>query len=185
MIKTLLLVITTFLALSASCATPAGKLFPEYDGVDPKAQKIVDSYLELAKDEKILFENTVTIGFKKINRGNVVGLCHYGGYFREIDVDIGYWNRSTFISQRTLLFHELTHCYCGRGHDYDDGAKYKELADSYIVEGPICTVMDVSPGFYDDLCPKSLMFPSVLEDECVNKHYNEYIKEMFQRCRPY
>lgn len=155
-------------------------------GVDPKVQKMVDEYFWLSTQNHIHFYNKVTVGFKNINEGYVVGLCTYGGLFREIDVDINYWNHSTSTSKMTLLFHELTHCYCGRPHDYGRHLKYPESAATKLIKliewkiagGP-------RPGYRKDGCPISIMHPVVLSDGCMMEHYAEYTKEMFLRCDPW
>jgi len=168
-----------------SCAINGSKIGPEYDGVDSKLQGYVDEYKRLAKDQGIIFKNGVTIGFKKINQGNAVGMTYYGYTWREIDIDKEYYNKSSYITRWVLLMHELDHAYCTREHDYD-GGKYPEKREDRIKEaldwqkrkGP-------KPGRYEDICPTSIMYPSILDDDCVVAHYNDYIKEMFQRCIPW
>lgn len=160
-----------------SCATNGAKWSPEYDGVDPRLQKYVDEYKKLAAIQGIKFKKNVTIGFKKINSDIVVGLCTYGNKWREIDIDINYWNSITSISKVVLMYHEASHCYCGRVHDYDDNKLYPEAKDTRN--------MKQKSGMYDDSCPLSLLYPIVVSDDCFKTHYNNYIKEMFLRCKPF
>lgn len=171
-----------------SCAlfTKNVKFNPEYVGVDPKAQKLVDDYLQLSKEHHFTFQNEVTIGFKEITQGAIIGLCNSGGTWREIDLDSGWWMTNSDMERRMLIFHELTHCYCGRDHDYDQGTKYPpteqlriEEANEWVKKG------GPKPGRFDDACPKSIMFPIVIDQDCALAHYSEYIEEMFQRCIPY
>jgi hypothetical protein len=184
--KTTFLKACTFLLLfcftSCSASIPV-KIAPEYKGVDPRAQNIVSEYLELSRLNHIIFHNPVTVGFKNIQHGDVVGVCHYGGYFREIDVDINYWNNSTTLSHLALLYHELTHCYCTRDHDYGKEKKYPETEAARIVQAIQWKVNGGErPGHWDDGCPVSLMYPIVVDDDCMQAHYAEYTQEMFDRC---
>jgi hypothetical protein len=164
-----------------TCSCSGIKTHPEYKGVNPEVQSYVDEYKALAKIQGIVFENEVTIGFKSINDANVIGECYYGNGWREIDIQALWWMESSNTSRLALLWHELSHCYCGRGHDFE-GKKYpepdeiKKLAKENKLGGV---------GYYPDLCSKSIMFPIILLDECIKIHYNDYIKEMFRDCRPF
>lgn len=166
---------------------PKGKIEPEHKGVDKEIQSIVNDYKRLASLRGIHFKKEITIGFKEIESDSIVGLCHYGNNFREIDLDKTYWKRSSEDTKITLLFHELTHCYCYRDHDWKEGEIYISPQIMELV-GKIFTKpfrKKPEPGFYDDDCPLSIMYPSVVSDECVLDHSTEYIKEMFDRCEPY
>ena len=170
-----------------ACASPLpNKMRPDYKGVDPKIQPYVNEYMWLSTQFHIKFDDKVTIGFTKIDHGNVVGVCYYGGFFREIDIDSDYWEHSTTTTRMTLMYHELSHCYCGRDHDYAPGKKYPETeagrrrqAEKWLKEG------GPRPGYWDDGCPVSLMYPVIVDDDCVQAHYNEYVKEIFDRCDPF
>jgi hypothetical protein len=177
----------TLLALATLCSCCSGpklKTHPEYKGVDPTLKPYVDEYLGLSTRKNIKFFHDVTVGFKKINYGNVVGICNYGLNWREIDVDSDFWNNATSASKLAMLFHELTHCYCTRGHDYGKNLDYPETEGARIARalqwqqegGP-------RPGYWDDGCPTSLTYPVVVDDNCLYAHYNQYIDEMFDRCR--
>lgn len=148
------------------------RLIPEYDGVDPKIAPFANEYQELAKQRGLFFDRKITIGFKNINKGAIIGETNYSYFFREIDIDFYYWEYATPMSKMTLIFHELSHGYCERDHDWDAGKNYE---DKDIETG----------GFFEDSCAKSIMFPQIITDECFQTHYQEYVDEMFQRCRPY
>lgn len=176
----------SLLAIGVSCSQIELKTHPEYKGVDPRTQAILDEYMWLSAQNDLTFYNKVTIGFKVIKAGNVIGLCTYGPTWREIDLDINYWNNSTKLSHLALLFHELSHCYCGRAHDYGEHLDYPESeaarrarAVKWQFEG------GPRPGYWVDGCPVSLMYPVVVDNECMKTHYDEYIREMFDRCRPF
>jgi len=182
--KTLLLVFIGlfFCAKIMSCSSVHIKPAPEYKGVDPKLQSLVDEYKELAKFQNITFKHEVTMGFTDINNNNIIGLCTYGRGWREIDIDANYYNNATSISKLVLMFHELSHCYCGRDHDYGNGIKYKDASEMQKVITIFDTDMD---GFYPDYCPLSLLYPIVVSNICLMRHYGDYIVEMFNRCNPY
>lgn len=175
------------MSLLTSCSTTLPiKVKPQYTGVDPRAQSLLDEYMWLSEQNNIHFYNKVTIGFREIKQGNIVGYCTYGGYFREIDIDTNYWNHSTNMTKLTLLFHELTHCYCGRGHDYEKDHNYPETEAARIARALQWKLEGGDrPGYFEDGCPFSFMYPVVVDDDCVRKHYAEYTKEMFDRCRPF
>lgn len=154
------------------------KLTPEYTGVDHDIAPYVNEWLELAKMDGLKFHNTVTIGFKDINQGNVIGICYYGMSFREIDIDRGYWRISSSMSKMALVYHELSHCYCDRDHDYGAGKLYGDGMEA--TKDP-----NKRDGFFGDGCPKSLMFPVAAGDYCTLMHYQDYINEMFERCDEY
>jgi hypothetical protein len=180
-ISTALLIFLTLMALLSCCIVNINrtdKLWPEYHGVDPKAAPIVDQWLSLAKDHGIAFDNTVTIGFKDINKGLTVGLSNLRIDFREIDLDKNFWDSSSLTIRRILLYHELCHSYCYRLHDYEKFKSYPEAEE-------LKTAPRKGPGYFEDSCPTSLMFPIVIGESCFLSHYQHYIDEMFERCDPY
>lgn len=152
------------------------RLVPKYTGVDPKLDSYTQEWLYLAKENGITFPNKVSIGFEDINKGYTVGQCWYGGFWREIDVDTKYWKTLDENEKDALLWHELTHCYCGRKHDY---GKDKEYGDD------VTKAEKIVDGFMDDGCPKSIMFPEVVDSSCMDRHLFYYEREMFDRCSPW
>ena len=164
------------------------RVVPNYSGVDPKAQTSVDEWLYMAKTRGLEFNHVVSIGFREINDGDVVGECHYSPYFREIDIDTSFWTNSTDTEKKVLLYHELTHCYCDRGHDYAEGKEYgPQNGLDRRKDLEIMTIkFDVLEGRYpEDYCPLSLMYPRIVDTACVMAHYNDYMSEMFDRCQEY
>jgi hypothetical protein len=155
------------------------KIRPEYKGVDPALQKYVNEYKDLAKIQGIFFDKEGTIGFKRL-RGDTVGLTTYGIGWREIDIDSDYFNESSEVERTCLMFHELVHMYCDRGHTYNHGKPYPEY-DTWRKRGI------PKMGRYTDgsNCPLSIMFPSILDDYCMYLHYDDYVKEMFEDCKPW
>lgn len=177
-------VITALSLFVGSCTLSMPiKPFPEHKGVDQRIQKIVDEYKWLSMQKQITFKNSVSIGFKKIDRGNVIGLCTYGPGWREIDVDIEFWLNNGNSEKLALLFHELTHCYCGRSHDWADGREYPATLQGRIDEAVEWSKKGGQrPGRFDDGCPSSLMYPIIVDERCFKTHYSHYVNEMFDRC---
>jgi len=191
--RNLLFFLITFFIIS-SCQT-AGKRgkdeikkkrAPEYNGVELEFQQYVNKFKELAKQNGITFKKEVSMGQKDIGVGRVIGLCYYGRGFREIDIDKTFWKISDPETKEILAFHELAHCYCNRDHDWDHKKSY-ENPFSGLKHMAVMFDFFKKPqeGFYNDFCPISIMFPTMLERRCIQDHYDEYVKEMFQRCEPY
>jgi hypothetical protein len=78
-----------------------------------------------------------------------VGVCESRS--RTITIQKATWAKSTDTYKRSLLFHELGHCIFNRVHRTD---------------------------MYNDGCPKSIMYPIVLADNCFNIHSNDLIAEL-------
>jgi hypothetical protein len=165
------------------CSEITIKTMPEFYGTDYRADKLLSDFMSLSTENHVTFTHKVSIGFKRIDQGPVVGLCHDGLYFREITLDTDFWINTTQLGKIALFFHEAAHCYCGRDHDYN-GIPYPESESERFGEY-IKGIFSKRPGYYPDGCPLSLMFPSVVPDECVRLHYNDYTKEMFQNCKPW
>lgn len=159
---------------------------PVYKTIDPSLTEIVSDYKKMANKRGIKFTHSVTIGFTDINRDDVVGICNYGKDWREIDLDRDYWKKLTERQQRELAFHELTHCYCLRKHDFDAGMPYAEPKIASVIRGEKHPpFFFISEGFFVDGCATSIMYPYVLSDKCIESHSNLYKEEMFERCQPY
>jgi hypothetical protein len=194
-LATILFVISV---ISGSCITRRAihddtKTKAAYVGVAAEVQQYVDEYFKLSAENGLVFTHKVTIGMTTIKRASIIGLCTYGDTFREIDLDIGFMRSEPEIRKRALVFHEMTHCYCDRRHDYDNGAEYpasplQNIFTHFKVkigqQIPWCLDKNV-PGYLEDGCPKSIMHPFILSELCLKNHQDYYIKEMFARCKPY
>lgn len=169
-------IIGMFLGTLVSCALMpfwGQRMTPHYTKVDPRALSVVNEWLSLAKQHGLKFSQTVNVGFTNIGKENIIGQCNYGLGFNEIDIDFIYWTYvDNTITNQTLMLHELTHCYCDRSHDYGKNLNYT-TDDS-----------NDKNGFLEDGCPKSIMFPYVLDNNCFLTHYAYYVDEMFERCDP-
>lgn len=162
-----------------------------YTGIDPKVFPIMVKYALLARKHDIAFRRDISVGFTDIGDGPTVGICFYGKNFREIEIDNKEWNTSSEITREQLLFHELTHCLCGRDHSFinKDGdlqeypsVGFEEFLTNITTKWPFYLPL---PGRYVDGCPTSYMFPHVLHDQCVIRHKEEYLEEMFYECEPW
>lgn len=156
---------------------------------DPKNQEISDiikEYHTLAQSHGILFKNTVSIGIANIDKSVAIGTCFYGPNFREITIDRDFFHSAPYLEKKSLVFHELTHCYCDRSHDFDEGTRYPDASLGYMFESMFYTkTHNKHDGYLPDLCPKSIMRPQIVKEYCFQKHHDWYIKEMFNRCNPY
>lgn len=159
------------------------KFFPDFKGIDPLLSNNVSEYIALANSHNIKLRNNITVGFTNIKIKNVIGETYFGTYFREISIDYNYWVQSTPLSRKILLFHELTHGYCNRDHDYGIGEPYPSVDHTSLLNGS--SLSFYGKGMYDDSCPMSIMYPYIVNDKCSEDHYNDYIEEMFDRCNPY
>lgn len=161
---------------------------PEHKGIDPELQPFVDDYIDRAKAAGIEFKHSVTVGFKTINRGPVIGSCLRDDNFHEIDIDESFWEEATFRRQRALIFHELTHCLCNRNHDYAKGKDYPSDLIETIIDSIVNRVpfrVRINPGYFVDECGLTYMTPVIPSVECLIDHEKEYLREMFDRCEPY
>ncbi|MCX9024619.1 MAG: putative metallopeptidase [Candidatus Methanoperedens sp.] len=165
------------LLILAACAT-INYFRPKYHDVDKQIQPIYNEYIELSILKHITFKHKVNVGFGKLDEPTV-GMCVYTSTFREITIDPDWWKYATETSRTALIFHELTHCYCGRSHDYGGMTPYPEAKD---IDSNFAAQRS---EFWDDACPTSIMYPKVVFDYCMRLHYNEYIEEMFDRCEPW
>ena len=185
--KLLYALVIAALSISSCSTLCAGiKLVPQYRGVDPKLQGMVDEWLWLAKQNNLVFSRKVTVGFKKIGRDRVIGLCTYGLGWHEIDIDTDIWESISGAAKLEVVFHELTHCYCNRSHDYGNGIEYPSSESARVAQALDWTRNGGErPGRLADGCPSSIMYPIALQDDCVWHHYDFYVAEMFDRCKPF
>lgn len=180
------------ISVLASCSQPGtketAKERPSFSTkiTDPEVELIVEEYLALSTQYNKKFNHTVSIGFSDIKRGDVIGTCTYGSNFREVDLDTLFWDNATWLSKVALIYHELTHCYCGRDHDFGSGTMYpdrslKAIIQAFLNKQPLTPLKPA--GYFGDSCPLSNMHPVMIGDSCFYKHYSYYVKEMFNRCK--
>jgi hypothetical protein len=164
---------------------------PHYVGVDKSLQPELDEYVKLAKQNGIKFKRPITMGISDINvpigtESRVVGICFNYSQFKEIEIDKDQWKYHSEISRKSLLFHELTHCLCGRNHDYGNGEAYPTIEMDEVFDFLRKWHFYIPRiGRYVDGCPLSIMYTHVLPDSCLKTHEKDYLSEMFHRCKPW
>lgn len=149
---------------------------------------IIREYFELSRRNNVEFSNKVGFRFENIDRKNVLAMCSYGLLSRRISLDIHYWEEATWNAKISTVYHEMTHCYCGRAHDFDEGKDYPDTTFLSVLKqyfGKYIASPLKPEGFLDDNCPKSIMYPYSFSDQCFQTHYAYYVKEMFNRCDPW
>jgi len=166
------LTVFLFSAIIVSCSTVRVKDRPEFHDVAPEFRDLNNQYIKMANSKGIYFTRHVTIGFKDIPKSDTMARCIYGKNFREIEVDRKYWKSMSSTQKMIVIWHESSHCYCGRDHDYAEDKEYD------VDENP----ENNSAAYYSDKCPVSLMYPMAITDKCMESHYKNYINEMFDRC---
>ena len=155
------------------------RLIPAFGSVDPKLEKYVASYESHFTEEmrKRFARYKLTMGFE-FEHGDVVGQCFYmqPGVV-EVGINERSWKYESESERENLVFHELTHCLCGRDHDHHFG-KYRDRHHLYNLE------LIKENGLMADGCPTSIMYPIILPYDCYDVHHAHYMKEMTERCDP-
>lgn len=164
--------------------SPSIKLRAEHTDIDPNLQPYVNEYKELARLHNVKFNHTVTAGFKQdLGYFGAVGLTTTALTFREIDIKTNTWYDYSYISRMSLMYHELSHGMCERGHTYSDGVLYPNKVSPEVDTANL--MIPPVPGHYPDGCPLSLMAPFMVDDYCTLRYYSDYTAEMFKDCTPY
>ena len=174
-----------------SCSSPSIKYHPDYKGINIELLPYEIEYQLLASKHGIKFYTDITIGFTSLRKDEkdlIIGQCNYGDDWREVDIDKNFWEKSSFLTKRALIFHELNHCHCERGHTYGKNAD-KSYPDSTF-EKFIFTLTPIPKdkserAYLDDGCPSSIMRPVIVDDSCMLHHFEYYIDEMFNHCIPF
>ena len=145
---------------------------PKVVGIDPQAKSYVDNWLSLSNTYGFKITEEIKVGVIKINDGNVIGRCYRSPVLRQVILDQSFWTQNGPIEKAALIYHELAHCYCNENHGWGKTGLYTKDGTND------------SHGFFWDECPKSLMYPYVVGEECYLRHYAEYMDEMFKKCEP-
>lgn len=172
---------TIFLLILTSCASSNVRLKKRYKDIDSRFEPYIAEFIH-ESDGKITrkdFKN-FTMGIRTYPNGeSVVGTCHYG--VNEVDISDRYWRSSTSMSQRLeLIFHELGHCILKRGHtETKHNGTFLAWLERVAFKLGIFTKKKGLP----DGCPASFMHPYVLGERCINKHFDYYMDELFERLK--
>lgn len=148
--------------------------------------RLTQEYVNLAAGRNVYFTNNpFSIGFKTIDERNVIGVCTWRAFSRNVLIDPSFWADATETTRKILVFHELTHCLCNREHDYGDSIPYLDPQIEKIVKNSRLDLSSVRSGYFNDGCPVSIMHPVMIHDGCTELHEEEYLKEMFNHCNPW
>ena len=67
-----------------------------------------------------LSSSNITGEIVEIDEEHVAGQCSYHSQgAKDVTIDLEFWNRSSNLFKEFIIFHELGHCYLGRGHRED------------------------------------------------------------------
>lgn len=174
--RNLLILLTLFIFPIMSCTSTGIRISPKHSSISPELVPYLDKYKYLGKKRGIVFSRDYSAQITEIdymNKPSVIGLCYRGVNFREIEIDKRFFNKSSIIERFFLVSHEATHCICNRKHDFDNGKLYTENN----VKSPETQLKDG--------CPKSIMSLYLPSRSCLEKHYEYYSDEMFNRCTPW
>jgi hypothetical protein len=105
------------------------------------------------------------------------GTCLRTGSKQVIKINRYWWLENTARRARLeLIYHELGHCILDRNHTSPTSSKSwgGDVERTFFNWGVFREKPPLSDG-----CPSSLMHPYILGLDCINKHYNYYIDELF------
>ena len=127
--------------------------------VDPRSREgIDDGLLQYVKSFESYAASSIgdiSVYFSDIEDERLAGTCTlFDDGYAEIEIDRGWWSEMTKKQRTDLVFHELGHCFYGRNH--------KDVV------------------FDEDGCPESFMYGEVMADWCLDRHFGDLMKEMFQ-----
>jgi hypothetical protein len=154
----------------------------------PKLPKVEKPYKDFVLDfwidsgDKVSKDviDKVILGTKDLSaydEGDTIGLCYLGLLNKnpdKIEIDKTFWGKANFYQKRGLIYHELGHCVCKRGHPVIKKSTFLDFL----------TWIGIKNNRYslDDGCPKTIMNPSLLPISCLEGHWSYYVKELFESC---
>jgi len=119
--------------------------------------------------------------------GGSIGTCNFPflGKAGAIRIDPKFWGQATDWQKKGLMWHELGHCACTLGHtvelsELEAGNWFLRLLERWGLRTKRQDHLYLADG-----CPKSLMFPLIPSDSCLQKHWDLYETEIAQQCRPF
>lgn len=155
-----------------------GKLF---NGIHQAADPLVGTFMAIAiykqqdpaKKEALIDKyKTLSVGFYRDEKDpstNTIAWCNH--LTNEIGINADLFMERTFEMQSVILFHELAHCLMGKPH--------ADYGSDWIENVMIFFGLIPQKGYYADNCPKSLMHPYEISEQCLNDHANEYLDDLF------
>ena len=112
--------------------------------------------------------------------GGIIGTCYPWGPFAFITINEGWWySNFNELKREQVIFHELGHCLLYKNHitptiDKSFSAWWERLMFKM-------GIFEEKKGWLKDFCPSSYMYPYILSKECIEKHYDYYMDELFDR----
>ena len=122
----------------------------KYHSTNPTFQtfknQFKDMYYEIhGKDINL---NHIPINFDDTRKETFAGVCiMYPNGDREIFINSKQWNRLHIFAKRSLIFHELGHCYLNLGHD---NHKHNNFKTSYMNEYIVTSYLNEESEFAYD-----------------------------------
>lgn len=175
--KNILLILYTIF-ITVSCASTQILQKPVSNNmIDVDFRPYVENFITLSNgmvtEDDI---NTIEMTFDNLD-GDVVGVCFPLFWDKKIQINKDSWHRcDKQIVREQILFHELGHCLLMRMHTAEIEC------DEFIcfIENLFVRMQLIKrKGYLDDGCPISYMHPRVLSQKCIKKHYDYYIRELF------
>ena len=118
-----------------------------------RANYIEPEFERYVKDFETLYKVTVDspMYFESNMDDNHIGECWtFGDGYKEIVIEKEWWEKSSILGRRALVFHELAHYY-DQDHRND---------------------------LYKDKCPKSIMNKTIASQKCLRKYWKSYEREL-------
>ena len=141
--------------IMCNCGTPMSTLQCEWSIKYPNKvmnDSEFDSYLEEFNISVCKMDDVIPVKFvdEIYVDSSVIGLCNWSP--PNIEIKKVWWdsNNSELI-RAALIFHELGHCILNRDHIDDK---------------------------LDDGCAKSIMNSVIVDEQCMSKHYVDYMEEL-------
>lgn len=120
-------------------------------------------------------------------KGGTIGTCNFPfmGQPGAIRIDPNFWTQASTLQKKGLMWHELGHCACTLGHSIEiDELDSKNWFIKFLNNIGIKTNRKAHL-YFDDGCPRSLMYPRLPSDSCLERHWQKYEDEIKNNCRPF
>ena len=132
--------------------------------------------------DQAYFDQHVQITFRKniaqeIIHPNAIAVCYPLTFPLKIQIDPEWWYRMGDYDHWSVLYHEIAHCGCGEDHPIEASQEWFFDFLHHL------NVQASHAPWLPDGCPKTLMYPIVVGQECIYRHEDEYVKELFRNCQ--
>jgi len=160
------------------------------ESLTPYIEEFAKNNKDIVSMEEI--NKYLTISYGDLNNSNsilenrTIGLCSmpFFGSKGSVTIDSNFWLHASTERKNGLILHEMAHCACTITHVVE----IYELEDSWFIKFlhrlGIKTARD-RQYLLSDGCPKSIMFPYLPEAYCISNHWDTYVKEISDKCRPW